>query len=295
MIYASDTFRISENLYCLGPQYLPSYLLDGPEPVLFDAGMSFVGEHYVKELKKILKNRPLRYLLLIHVHFDHCGASTHLKKAYPDLVICGSTQSAEIIQKPSALKVIGELSNIPGINQNQQFEPFLIERILKDEDVIQLEGGTCIRALSVPGHTRDILAFYLEAEKILFPSEAAGVPHHKGVIYTEFLVDSDTYFESQERLNSLSFDTLPFAHNYVYDGEDAKSYFPRSLEEGKQFRVRLSELIDLHGDDFDAIYKDIRREEYDFAEEPKQQESAYLLNMQAKIKAVRKWKQKHQC
>ncbi len=55
MIQFSESMQIHEKLYCLGPASVPAYLLDGPEPVMFDAGMSFLGEHYEAELKKILK------------------------------------------------------------------------------------------------------------------------------------------------------------------------------------------------------------------------------------------------
>jgi 2-aminobenzoylacetyl-CoA thioesterase len=292
MIYASDAMQISDNLYCLGPQMVPAYLLDGETPIMFDAGVYFVGEHYKAELDKILKGRPLSYLFLSHMHFDHCGAAAFLKELYPDLVVCASSEAAEIISKPSALNLIGQLNNIPGLNENQKFKPFGIDRILTDGEQFQLNGGSGITVFATPGHTRDMLSFYLEDEKALIPSEAAGVPTSEGKSYTEFLVDSESYFESQQKLATLEFDTLLFAHSYVFTGEEAKSYFQNALEQGYVFRQHLSDLIDQHGDQTDKIMEIVKKEEYDNAEEPKQLEKAYLLNLDAKIKAVRKWKEK---
>ncbi len=290
MIYSSDAMQIDENLYCLGPQTLPSFLLDGEEPVMFDAGMSFAGEHYQAELEKVLQGRPLSYLFLSHVHFDHCGAAAFLKQLYPNLTICASAEAAEIIQKPNALALIGKLNNLPGLREDQKFQPFSIDRVLQDNESIHPGGDTSIRVMAAPGHTRDMLAFYLEERRVLIPSEAAGVPSGKDKVYTEFLVDCESYFRSLQKLSLLDFDTILFAHAYIYTGDEAKSYFNFALDQGFAFRDKLSNLIDQFDDQTEPIIQVMKQEEYDNAEEPKQLEEAYMLNLEAKIKAVRKWR-----
>lgn len=283
--------NITDQLYCIGPQPLPVYLLDGPEPVLFDAGMSFLSEHYETEIKKILGNKSPKYLLLSHMHFDHCGAAGLLKMIWPELTICSAAVGAETIKKPSALKLISELSDFPGINQNLTFKPFSVDRILEDEEILDLPCGNHIEVIAAPGHTRDMLSFYLPEYKTLIPSEAAGVPVQNGHVFTEFLVDCETYFKSLKKLSGYTFDTILFAHNYIFTGEDARNFFARALELGYRFRDRLSDLIDQYGENLQKVGTIIKAEEYDnIIDDAKQPEQAYLINLQAKIKAVSRWK-----
>ncbi len=122
----------------------------------------------------------------------------------------------------------------------------------------------------------------------MLPSEAAGVPTFNGQIYTEFLIDCDTYFLSLQELAKLDADRILFAHNYIFDGEDAKKHFPRAIKQGFEFKERITELLNQYGADTEKIVQIIKKEEYDITADPKQPETAYLINLRAKIKAVDK-------
>ena len=76
-----STGKICEGIYALGNPDLPAFLFGGEIPALFDAGMTFMGPIYLQELKTYLGDAgKLRYLLLTHSHFDHCGGAPFLKK-----------------------------------------------------------------------------------------------------------------------------------------------------------------------------------------------------------------------
>jgi len=76
-----STGKICEGIYALGNPDLPAFLFRGEIPVLFDAGMTFMGPIYLQEMKTYLGDAgKLRYLLLTHSHFDHCGAASFLKR-----------------------------------------------------------------------------------------------------------------------------------------------------------------------------------------------------------------------
>jgi glyoxylase-like metal-dependent hydrolase (beta-lactamase superfamily II) len=290
MKHSCESVRIKKNLYCLGPPFLPVYLLDGDFPVLFDAGMSSFSSHYISEIKAVLNGRSPKFLLLSHMHFDHCGSAGYLKEAYPELVICASAEGAEIIQKPSAVKLISELSNFDPSGKFQEFKPFAVDKILEDGERLPLSAKTEIEVISSPGHTRDMLSFYLPQQLTLIPSEAAGVPAHNNYVYTEFLVDCNAYFQSLKRLSGYPFDTLLFAHNYFYTDTDAHTFFNHAIKLGYSFQKRLLELLDRYGSDLDSACQIVKQEEYDQIKDPKQPEPAYLLNLKAKLNAVDKWR-----
>ncbi|MFH2130157.1 MAG: MBL fold metallo-hydrolase [bacterium] len=286
MIIPGNPGKITDGLYCLGPLENPAYLLDGGKPAMFDAGVSFLGEHYVMELKKILGTRPLHYLFLSHVHFDHCGAAGYLKLHYPDLIICASPISAEIIAKPSAQALIKKLSTVPGMTESQRFRPFSVDRAVRDGDRIDLQENGFLEVFATPGHTRDMTSYYLPQLRTLIPSEAAGVPAGKGYIYAEFLVDYDTYLYSISRLAVLPVDRILCAHRFIYDGDDTVGYFDEAIRQTRQFKNRISILLEQNGYDNEAVGRIIKAEEYGQVPEPKLPEPAYDLNLKAKISTI---------
>ena len=50
MIY-SQTGKIVDDFYLLGHPAIPVYLLDGPSPVIFDAGFTILGDLYIRRSK----------------------------------------------------------------------------------------------------------------------------------------------------------------------------------------------------------------------------------------------------
>lgn len=286
MIRPSETGRITENLYAIGPARMPLYLLDGASPALFDAGLSVLGEHYLAEIRKFLGNRSPAFLFISHVHFDHCGAAGFLKRSFPEMTICASPVSAEIIAKPSALALIDRLNTVPGMTGEQRFISFSIDRTLQDGDRVRLGDGLTVHALATPGHTRDMTSYYLPDIGTLLPSEAAGVPEGNGNIFSEFLVDYDDYFASINRLAGLAFDRILCAHRFIYDGDDARGYFADSIEQTVRFREWIAELLAQHSGDHATVAKLVKAEEYENSTVPKMPEPAYDLNLAAKIRAV---------
>lgn len=288
MIKPSITGKIAENLYCLGPEQMPTYLLDGESPALFDAGMSIFGEHYLAEIRKVIGTRPLAYLFISHVHFDHCGSAGHLKQAFPELTICASPISSEILAKESARQLIGKLNTVPGMSREQEFIPFTIDREMTDGEQVVLGEDSTVQVFATPGHTRDMTSYYLPEIKTLLPSEAAGVPDGGGCIFPEFLADYDAYFSSLHRLAELPCHRILCAHRYFYDGEDVADYFPAAIRQTTEFRAWVETLLDRHGTDYETIFQVIKEKQYGEASEPKMAEAAYDLNLAAKIRAVAK-------
>ena len=94
-----STGKVVEDFYVLGDDVVPVYLLDGPEPVLFDAGYTAYARLYAKDIINILNGRSPSYLFLTHAHFDHIGAASYFKSIWPDMQIAGAEHMREIIVK----------------------------------------------------------------------------------------------------------------------------------------------------------------------------------------------------
>lgn len=109
-----------------GLPWSPSYLFAGERPVLFEAGFHCMGKFYERDIKGVLGSRQPEMLFLSHVHWDHCGASAHLKRIFPGMKIAASRKAAAIMKRPNAVKLMERLSGeviplveaIDGIDHN---------------------------------------------------------------------------------------------------------------------------------------------------------------------------------
>ncbi len=95
--------KITDKLYQFSI-YIPpmnftihQYLLDTDPAILFATGTAQQAEKILPDIKKILGDKPLKYIFVSHVESDECGGISILKKAYPDVtVICGELAAREL-------------------------------------------------------------------------------------------------------------------------------------------------------------------------------------------------------
>ena len=293
----SHTGKICDDFFMVGHPAVPVYLLDGPQPVIFDAGFTLLGELYTTEIEKILGSRAPTFCFLTHVHFDHCGAVAAFKRRYPRMKVVASHKAGEILKRPSAVERIRYLNLAAevlvkqiGVNgtPGAHFEPFDIDRYVQEGDRVEIAAGCCVEVIASPGHTWDCLSYRISDKNILLSSEAAGQPDQTGYIVTDCLADYDCYLRSLQQLKALTPDVLCPGHIFVFSAEDASAYLERAQAACIDFFNLVSACAREENEDVECIKQRIRTHEYDANPGPKQPEPAYLINLEARIKAVLK-------
>lgn len=284
--------KVVDDFYCLGHTWMPVYLLDGPEPALFEAGVACLGRIYAEAIQGVLGKRALARLFLTHVHYDHCGATAYLIKTFPALQVAASARAADTITRPNAQKLMRELSEtaaalITGIDPAKlladAFEPFTVRTIVSEGDVISLKGGLSVEVIATPGHTRDMLSYYIPERKILIATEAAGCADVTGHVVPQFIVDYESYMQGLRRLAALDVEVLCQGHHFVYVGAAVKDFFNRSIESAVQFRQRVEQLLTAEGGSIERVVAIMQAEERADKPLPKQPERAYLIGLNARV------------
>jgi 2-aminobenzoylacetyl-CoA thioesterase len=293
----SQTGKICDDFFVVGHPAVPVYLLDGPQPVIFDAGFTLLGELYTTEIENILGSRTPAFCFLTHVHFDHCGAVAAFKRRYPRMKVVASHKAGEILNRPSAVARIRYLNLAAedlvaqiGVNNSPDalFEPFEIDRYVQEGDRLELAPGCWVDVIASPGHTWDCLSYRISDKNILLSSEAAGQPDQTGYIVTDCLADYDCYLRSLQQLKALTPDVLCPGHLFVYSAEDASAYLERAQAACIDFFNFVSACAKEENGDVARIKQRIRAHEYDVNPGPKQPEPAYLINLEARIRAILK-------
>ncbi len=286
--------RIQEGIYAIGAAELPGYLLAGDHPVLFDAGMTFMGPLYLAELENHLGDvNRLQFHLLTHSHFDHAGASPFLKRHIPNMQIGASQAAAETFRKPNAIELIRNLSrsleekyrDLIG-NADVTFQGLAIDLVLDEGTEIDLGAGLTCKVIATPGHTRDSLSFYIPGLKAVITGEAAGVFDRNFTIHPEFTSSYKDYMNSLDKLAGLDIEILMMSHFFTLTAEDARGYMKQSIEKTKIFKGRIERYLADSGGDRKSVVQKIFKEDFEDTGAILQDVRPYLINLEAKVRVI---------
>ncbi len=286
--------KISEGFFAIGVPELPTFLLSGPKPALFDAGMTFMGPLYLSGLKEHLGDPGrLCFNFLTHSHFDHSGASPFLRRHIQGLKIGASALAAETLKKPNAIRLIQSLSRDYELKHHDligtediTFDALDIDIALQDGQEFDLGDGHVFRSITTPGHTQDSMCFYLPEMKALITGEAVGVYDRNLTIHPEFLASYKDYLSSLHKLASLEIDLIMMSHFFVLTDDDARGYLAKSIERTEIFRGRIEQYLDVFHGDREQVVKRIYREDYEETGAILQEPRPFLINLEAKVRSV---------
>ena len=292
----TSTGPVTDQFYVTGLAPFPVYLLNSSKPVLFEAGIACAEKLYDRGIRSVLGAKEPEILFLTHAHWDHCGAASYLKSTFPSLKIATSRTSTDILKRQNARKLIDRLNRsaksdvaaLPGVDSSHLvdgiFRPFEVDMELKDGERIELEEDLSLEVVATPGHTRDLMSYYIPQKKILIASEASGCLDSIGNVITQFLADYDAYLFSLKRLADLPVEILCQGHRMVFVGrEEVRAFFTRSITATIRFKERVDDLLETEAGSIDRVVGRIKAEQYDINEGIKQPERPYLLNLKAQV------------
>jgi glyoxylase-like metal-dependent hydrolase (beta-lactamase superfamily II) len=286
--------KIAEQLYAIGNPALPAFLWTGKTACLFDAGMTFMGPAYFKDIQDFLRDaRRLGYLFITHSHFDHCGSAPYLRRKIPGLRIGASVRAADVWKRPNAIQMIQNLSKgaeeafqalIGG--ENVLFDGLEVDLALDDGAEIDLGEAARVQVLATPGHTRDAVSYYLPGIKALICGEAVATLNRDGSVRPQFLASDQDYLSSLEKMSRLMVEILIMAHLNILTGEDVQKHLSRSIQATMEFRRRIEKELAAANGNQQAVIEKISREDYEEKKIILQEKRPYLINLTAQVKTV---------
>lgn len=171
---------LPRNLLVLERGWLSSnnvLFFEGDEAALIDSGYVTHAGQTVALLEHALAGRQLTRLLNTHSHSDHIGGNAALTAAFGCRVIVPEGIDATIAEWDEEALLLSPLG--------QSATRFRHDATIAAGDEVEL-GGLNWRAIAVPGHDMDALAFHNPEQRLLISGDALW-RNGFGVIFSELL------------------------------------------------------------------------------------------------------------
>ncbi|MBR4959499.1 MAG: MBL fold metallo-hydrolase [Clostridia bacterium] len=230
---------------------------DGKTAILYDTGFAFTGFRLADRVRETLGERKLDYIFLTHSHYDHALGAVYVKRYWPDAKIVAGAYAAKIFAKPTARAVMRDLDRKMaascGVHEYEDLiDTLAVDISVEDGDRITV-GNMVFTAVSLPGHTRCSVGFYLAENQLLLGTETLGLYGGEGIVMPSYLVGYETALASIDRALSMEIDTLLLPHYGVLRGDTVKSFLLESRRSAVSTAEGIAEILQNGGSEQDAF------------------------------------------
>ena len=269
-----------------------AFLIDnGATAVLYDTGFGFTGHAVAENVRRVLGERPLDYILLTHSHYDHALGSAYLRKHYPRVKVVAGAYADKIFRKPTARAVMRDLDRKAaasfGVTEYEDLTDDLRADItVTDGDIIEC-GNLRFTAVDLPGHTKCSVGYYLAENRLLLASESLGVYCGNDVYLPSFLVGYRMTLDSIRKAGKMDIDSMVIPHYGPVSSEEARNYLKNGEETARKSVEMILNQISLGKSNeeilaylTDVLYTDQVRPSYPY--------DAFRMNTEIMMNLIRK-------
>jgi len=193
-------------------------VVQGPSPAVVDVGAATSADTVARGLADLgIGPEDLAWIVLTHVHLDHCGASGALAARFPRARVVVHRRGVKHLVDPTRLvaasaEVYGPLAPLYG-----GLEPIPADRIdeAPDGHVVDLGGGRRLRMIETLGHARHHMSVLEESTGTLAAGDALGVRFGDGGPYLAAPpadVDVERWIASVDRIEEIAPERVFVAH-----------------------------------------------------------------------------------
>jgi len=205
---------------------------DGKTSIMYDSGFAFTGYAVADKIKEQLGDRKLDYIFLTHSHYDHALGSVYALEYWPEAKVVAGEYASKIFAKPTAKSVMRDLDRKHaeecGVYEYEDLINNLkVDIPVNDGDVINV-GDMKFTAVSLPGHTKCSMGFYLEENKLLLGCETIGVSDGGEMVFPSYLVGYEMTLDSIDKVQKLDIENILIPHIGLFDKDQTKTYLKNS-------------------------------------------------------------------
>lgn len=247
-MWIKEPGAVTDRTEFLGRPELCTYLLKGDIYALIGGGMAHIVPDVLNQLEKLdIDIERIKYLVILHTHYDHLGMAPYLSRHWPWLRVAVSNVGANILKNRNALKAIERRNNAfidPG-DSRRGLEPlsitkngFPVHHVFNEKVETDLGNKIKFYVLDTPGHSVCSQALYVPKEYELFPSDSMGVLTENQIMP----MGSSNYDQFQKSINKLretGAENISLEHFGALTPPDGEEFFQRAKKSAEEFRDKM--------------------------------------------------------
>lgn len=296
-VWIKEPRRLTDRIDFLGTHELCFYLIRGQDAVIVGGGMSHATPALRSQLDEMrIDPATVKYAVVTHSHFDHCGAVPFFREQFPGIQIIGTAAARDALAKPKVADYNAKMNDKAAfdlgvadscLRVSDCTTGLSIDTVVSDGESIDLGQDVEVQFYEVPGHSRCCVATYVPMYKALFPTDTTPHPVNEwtNLSFPSAQYSFPLYVESLRRLNAFEVDILGLDHHGAFTGEQAQEFLKmglqRTLEFQQRVETRYQELQDL-----DAVAWEIAHEGLQMVKLPFITEDLMFIITRAMLKSV---------
>lgn len=259
--------QLTDQVWLFGNGFFNYFLVGREEAAIIECGSSAGASLFARQWEAFPDKPDVKYLIVMHSHFDHIGGIPMLKSLFPSALVVGSAATQKILSKDKAVQgafrsdafvtdsylAQGLLDQAPA---EFAVEPIQVDIVVGEGDNLQLGDSLKLHVLDAPGHSPCSIAIYLESDQVMFVSDAAGYRINGQEIAPVFFQDYNLYLNTLKRLSTFPTRCIGLAHGDLPLDQEVPAFYRQSiaatLDGFEYIRGRLAA-----GDDEERINQDV--------------------------------------
>jgi glyoxylase-like metal-dependent hydrolase (beta-lactamase superfamily II) len=247
---------VTERVEFIGRRELCSYLIKGDVYALVGGSMAHVFPTVMRQLEGLRVDlERIRYLIILHTHYDHLGMVPYLVREWPWVKVAVSKVGASVLANQRALQAIQDYNNSFLVKEgdredlvplNLVEEGFPFHMAVEGGMEINLGDGVKLPVIDAPGHSVCSIALFFPRQFCLFPSDSIGALTEEGILPMGSS-NYDDFQRSIDRLGRLGAEIYCFEHYGALTPPEGKEFAERAALEAQAFRLKMEELYRTHG------------------------------------------------
>ncbi len=162
------------------------YLVAGEAPAFVDPGPETSAEHVIATLRAAgLGPDDLAWIVLTHIHLDHCGGTGALAAAFPAATVVVHERGARHLVDPGRLVAASHVVYAEHAAMYGGLAPVPEHRVVTAPDGhrVPLGGGRELEMMATPGHARHHMSVLDAATGTVIAGDAVGAHLAGGGLY----------------------------------------------------------------------------------------------------------------
>jgi glyoxylase-like metal-dependent hydrolase (beta-lactamase superfamily II) len=237
--------KLTKNVMLMGNGHFNYYIIGSENAALVECGTTAGAYFFTREWFLLQEKPKIKYIVLLHSHFDHVCGIVALKELFPDAVVVASKETQQLLTKEKIVRTLFKSDQhvmqaylSSGLIREEYSFPvpdkIIVDMTVGEGDRLEIDNGLNVRFLEAVGHSPCSIAAYLEEDQVMLTSDAAGGFLGDQEVAPVFYQDYKLYINTIKKFMAFPTNIVGPGHGKVPQGREAIGFYWQALESAEK-------------------------------------------------------------